>query len=700
MSQDKKNRKQLLEEIAGLQSQLAKIKEAQAKYKLINEERLQGILDSITDHMSMVDEHYNIVWSNDIAKRLFGEDIIGKKCYTAYHRRDKICRSCPIKKTFSDGKIHEHETEVVDTDGNNLFFWCVASVAERYEDGRVKQVVEISRNITEQKKSEKALQDQRDFENLITSISTNFINLSFEETDAGIRKSLRKLGEFVDVDRSYIFQISDDGAKMSNTFEWCADAIEPQIDNLQNISQGDFPWWTNKLGNFQVIHIPDVEHMPEEAKNEKNLLRAQSIKSLIVVPMIYNRQLVGFMGFDSVYRKREWNRDSITLLKILSEIFVNTLMRKNAELNLRQSENKYRQLFDLNPLGIATYDRQGRYLAANRAYCRIFKWPLEKLLGKNFIDVQVPQEYRRDKKNFFDNLLNKHSFIEPFEAVNVRKDGELITVRYYIDYLHDKNNKVVGLIACAEEITELKRAQEELDEYHEKMFRAEQLASLGMISATIAHELNQPLTVIQLFLQQALRGIKQATPDAGHIADNISDSLSEVSKAVAIVERFRKFARKSSPVEISRTDIAQIAKNITNALTESVQRAKLNLTLKIENSPLYIHGNSVEFEQMFFVLIENAIHAADGKEWRNLNITASSLDGRIHLVFADTCGGIEPENVDRIFEPFFTTKATEIGTGLGLCILERIVKRYNGSIKIENQYGHGTSFYITLATHD
>jgi PAS domain S-box-containing protein len=148
--------KGLLEELAGdIAFGLHNI-ELEEKDKLA-EQKLSGIIDSITEHMSMIDEHYNIVWANDVAKRLFRPDLIGKKCYNAYHRRDKVCGSCVVSKTFADGEIHEHETEVIGADGKKMVFWCTANVSARYKDGRPRLVVEISRDITDRKQAEERL---------------------------------------------------------------------------------------------------------------------------------------------------------------------------------------------------------------------------------------------------------------------------------------------------------------------------------------------------------------------------------------------------------------------------------------------------------------------------------------------------------------------------------------------------------------
>ena len=127
-----------------------------------SEEKLAGIIASITDHMSMMDDNQNIVWANDVAKDLFGPDLVGEKCYSAYHRYNKPCEPCVVKKCFEDGKVHEHETEVIGADGNPMMFWCTASVAARHTDGRPKMVVEISRDITERKHTEEALRKAHD----------------------------------------------------------------------------------------------------------------------------------------------------------------------------------------------------------------------------------------------------------------------------------------------------------------------------------------------------------------------------------------------------------------------------------------------------------------------------------------------------------------------------------------------------------
>jgi len=140
--------------------------------------KLDAMLQSIGDHMSMMDEELNIVWANKIAKKIFGTNIIGKKCYEVYHKRKEPCEPypCITLKAFQDGKVHEHDTEVIGKDGKTIFFHCTASVALKDENGKPATVIEISRDITEQKQAKEALQETRDYlENLINHANAPII---------------------------------------------------------------------------------------------------------------------------------------------------------------------------------------------------------------------------------------------------------------------------------------------------------------------------------------------------------------------------------------------------------------------------------------------------------------------------------------------------------------------------------------------
>ncbi|NVL91041.1 MAG: PAS domain S-box protein [Desulfobacterales bacterium] len=162
-------------------------------------EKLAGIIDSVTDHMVMVDEEFNIVWANDFAKEVFGPNLVGKKCYIVYHGRDEVCEPCIVKQCFEDGKVHEFETEIIVADGNKKTLWCTAGVSAWDEDNRPKMVVEFLRDITERKQVEEQIKGSlREKEVLLQEIHHRVKN------NMQVISSLLKLqAGYVD-DRTYV----------------------------------------------------------------------------------------------------------------------------------------------------------------------------------------------------------------------------------------------------------------------------------------------------------------------------------------------------------------------------------------------------------------------------------------------------------------------------------------------------------------
>lgn len=198
-------------------------------------------------------------------------------------------------------------------------------------EGRLTHFNGLVVDITEQKRAEQTLQRRLAFEELVASISTEFVNLGPHEVDAGVQHALKLIGEFDGADRSYVFLLSGDGTAMTNTHEWCAEGIESNIDRVQDVSVNTFPWLMERLRQFDVVHVHRVADLPPEASAEREEFQAQAIQSLLCVPMAYRGALIGFVGFDVVRGERTWTEDSVALLRMAGEIFVNALEHKRAQ---------------------------------------------------------------------------------------------------------------------------------------------------------------------------------------------------------------------------------------------------------------------------------------------------------------------------------------------------------------------------------
>ena len=201
------------------------------------------------------------------------------------------------------------------------------------------RAIELEASVRERERVEEALQYRIEFENLITTVSTDFINLAPGEIDSAMNNVLQVIGEFAGVDRSYVFLFSRDGTRMDNTHEWCAHGMEPRIQKLKGLSVEDLPWALEEIGRGEIIHIPSVSELPPGAIIENEHWHWRDIQSLIVVPMIYGGSPGGFLGFDSVQEPKTWAEDIIVLLTIVGEILVNALERKRAAETIQELLN-------------------------------------------------------------------------------------------------------------------------------------------------------------------------------------------------------------------------------------------------------------------------------------------------------------------------------------------------------------------------
>lgn len=219
------------------------------------------------------------------------------------------------------------------------------------EDIRIMEIIATAIGIEEERyRVNLSLQRKTQFEELITGIASSFINLPLENIDSAINEALKKIGEFCDVDRAYVFLTEDRGRKVSNTHEWCKQGIKSLIDGLQHIPVEDFLWFAQKIRNKEIVYIKDIAELPPEAEPLRRLLSSQEVISMICVPIIYEAEVIGFLGFDLVNRKKEFSDTEINLLKLTSEVLGSCLMRKRIHQQIFKTNIKLKRLALKDPL--------------------------------------------------------------------------------------------------------------------------------------------------------------------------------------------------------------------------------------------------------------------------------------------------------------------------------------------------------------
>lgn len=176
------------------------------------------------------------------------------------------------------------------------------------------------------------------FQSLLMKISNDYINIPLEHSNDAINNSLKEIGLFVDADRSYIFDYDHEGKTASNTFEFCSEGIQPEIQNLQQIPYDMIPDWIEYHFAGKMIYIPEVNKLPEG--NLKELLASQNIQSLITLPMMSGETCLGFIGFDAVRTTRLYTNEEIDLLKLYSQMLINLKLRTKKENDLNEIKSR------------------------------------------------------------------------------------------------------------------------------------------------------------------------------------------------------------------------------------------------------------------------------------------------------------------------------------------------------------------------
>ncbi len=295
-----------------------------------SEKRLRLIYDNMTDLIVQVDFNGHFQYVSPSFKAVLGYEpveLIGLSIFRMVHPED---REMVKNYALSNESFSRIEFRCRKAAGG--YIWLESIGNKIYDDQKnLTGAIISSRDIGDRRKVEQELQQRLQFEHIIATISSEFINLDGAEIDQSIKEALRTIGEFSNVDRSYVFMLNEKDALVDNTHEWCAPGIEPQIDSLQGLPVEAIPWWINKLSRLEHIYFPNIEVMPTEAATEKAILQEQGIKSVVVVPLVTKKKLHGFLGFDAVREQKTWSAENIALLKIMSETFINTLNRKEAE---------------------------------------------------------------------------------------------------------------------------------------------------------------------------------------------------------------------------------------------------------------------------------------------------------------------------------------------------------------------------------
>ncbi len=317
------------------------------------------------------------------------------------------------------------------------------------------------RDITQRQEAEEALRDVRILHEAVASIAARFVDADPDSVDTSINHALSLLGKAAAVDRAYFFTVTGDLATMTNTHEWCAPGVTPEIQTQQGVALSTMPRWRDTLARGHTIHIRRVAELEDDWYRERVELERQGIRSVVAVPLMNAGQLRGFVGLDSVQRDRTWDDDTIRMLRTVVGILASLLARCVAQREAQVHEARYRALVQHSSDTIVLLDRDGRLLfTAGRSEPLGFA-PGE-AVGMHATDFIHPDDHALAGREL-GQILNGAHHAGPVEIRLQDNEGAWIPVEVEASNLLD-NPAIGSIVVSFRDIRERLRAESELRE--------------------------------------------------------------------------------------------------------------------------------------------------------------------------------------------------------------------------------------------
>jgi C4-dicarboxylate-specific signal transduction histidine kinase len=262
--------------------------------------------------------------------------------------------------------------------------------------------------------------------------------------------------------------------------------------------------------------------------------------------------------------------------------------------------------------------------------------------------------------------------------------------------LGDSRKAMIHIMGDLRETTqEMERREHELRDKQEQLVQAGKLATLGELTTGVAHELNNPLNNIGLFVGNVIDRIRVGEQDPHRVVEDLERVVEQVQKATEIITHLRTFGR-AAPVSLETVEVQEVVDRALSLVQEQLRLRQISVTLEFLPESPTVLGNPIQLEQVFINLLTNSRDALEHGERKEIHISCAAREDMVVIVFADSGPGIPPGLEQRIFDPFFTTKEVGSGTGLGLSITYGIVQEHLGTISVESRPGEGASFTIEL----
>jgi two-component system sensor kinase FixL len=339
---------------------------------------------------------------------------------------------------------------------------------------------------------------------------------------------------------------------------------------------------------------------------------------------------------------------------------------------------------------IGITDNEGRVEYVNPAFEALTGYTAEELRAGNGLSIYAAGEATRTVIGEALQSSNHWS-----GEVDLRtKDGRLVPMLLRVATLNDASGRRIGAVGVATDMTEQRRAEEQLRQHRAELAHALRVSTIGEMAAGIAHELNQPLCAIASYASGCARRVRSGNTDGKALLEAVQQIADEALRGGEIIRRLKEFAAKREPRR-DRVDVRSLLHEVVRLVESEVRDSAVKLALEVPGQLPDLWADKIQVEQVLVNLVKNALDAMldTPPETRELAIRVSNPDHSIAIEIRDRGPGV-PDHATRVFEPFFTTKHE--GLGLGLSISRSIIEGHGGRLWASNNDEGGATFHVVL----
>ncbi len=460
------------------------------------------------------------------------------------------------------------------------------------------------------------------------------------------------------------------------------------------VTQADMP---ESLLHYVVRTRQSVilnDALAQDPFSTDDYIREKRARSVLCLPLVKQARLIGVLYLENNLASHVFTPARISILELVASQAAISLENARLYGELTVSEDRWRKLFESVPVGVVLVGSDRRYVAANPAFQKMTGYSEAELRRISPADIT-----HEDDQATTEAIITAHYSGEPYRGHLVkryrRKDGG-VTWAEVDGFLAPGPASTFFLAGVSVDITERKLAEEALRDARADVERMARLTTLGELTASIAHEINQPLAAIVTQSEAALRFLGRDEPDLGEVQDALSSIRRDGMRASEVIRGLRALARKSGP-QLTSLDIDDVIGQVLAISRGELLRHNVVLRAELASGARPVVGDRVQLQQVLLNLIMNGVEAMSGVTERTRELSVSSTlaePSGVLIAIKDTGPGLDPAVADRMFQPFFTTKPDGLGMGLAIC--RSIVEAHGGRLWVSPRQPHGADVRFTV----